>query len=107
MSADGAVRAMVGGRKFKGVAGQFNRAIMANRQTGSAFKPFVYATALELGYSYNDRVMDAPLTINIPGSGPWSPQNYTKDYRGEVTLTEALAQVAEHPRRAGVRGGRP
>lgn len=91
MSADGAVRAMVGGRKFKGVAGQFNRAIMANRQTGSAFKPFVYATALELGYSYNDRVLDGPLTINIPGSGPWSPQNYTKKYRGEVTLTEALA----------------
>ncbi len=97
MSADGAVRAMVGGRRFKGVAGQFNRAIMANRQTGSAFKPFVYATALELGYRYNDRVMDAPLTINIPGSGPWSPQNYTKDYRGEVTLTEALAMSLNTP----------
>ena len=97
MSADGAVRAMVGGRKFKGVAGQFNRAIMANRQTGSAFKPFVYATALELGYSYNDRVLDAPLTINIPGSGPWSPQNYTKNYKGEVTLTEALAMSLNTP----------
>ncbi len=97
MSADGAVRAMVGGRRFKGVAGQFNRAIMANRQTGSAFKPFVYATALELGYRYNDRVMDAPLTIDIPGSGPWSPQNYTKDYRGEVTLTEALAMSLNTP----------
>ncbi|EKE44508.1 penicillin-binding protein [Oceaniovalibus guishaninsula JLT2003] len=90
MSADGAVRAMVGGRKFKGVAGQFNRAIMAKRQTGSAFKPFVYAAALELGYSPNDRVMDAPLTLNIPGSGPWSPRNYTGEYRGEITLTEAL-----------------
>ncbi len=97
MSADGAVRAMVGGRKFKGVAGQFNRAIMANRQTGSAFKPFVYATALELGYSYDDRVLDAPLTINIPGSGPWSPKNYTRNYRGEVTLTEALAYSLNTP----------
>jgi len=97
MSADGAVRAMVGGRKFRGVAGQFNRAIMASRQTGSSFKPFVYATALELGYSYNDRVMDAPLTINVPGSGPWSPKNYTKNYRGEVSLTQALAMSLNTP----------
>ncbi|MCG6904594.1 MAG: PBP1A family penicillin-binding protein [Rhodobacter sp.] len=90
MSADGAVRAMVGGRQFKGVAGQFNRAIMAKRQTGSAFKPFVYATALDLGYRMDDTVLDAPLTIDIPGSGPWSPKNYSRDYRGEVTLTDAL-----------------
>ncbi|WP_102107365.1 transglycosylase domain-containing protein [Oceaniglobus roseus] len=90
MSADGAVRAMVGGRKLKGVAGQFNRAIMAKRQTGSAFKPFVYATALELGYNANDMVMDEPLTLNVPGSGPWSPKNYDGKYRGRVTLTEAL-----------------
>lgn len=97
MSADGAVRAMVGGRRFKGVAGSFNRAIMANRQTGSAFKPFVYATALELGYSYNDRVMDTPLTIDVPGSGPWTPQNYTKTFKGEVTLTTALAESLNIP----------
>ena len=97
MSADGAVRAMVGGRQFKGVAGQFNRAIMANRQTGSAFKPFVYATALELGYRYDDRVLDAPLTINVPGSGPWSPQNYTREYRGEVSLTDALVASLNIP----------
>ncbi|TYB88414.1 transglycosylase domain-containing protein [Oceaniovalibus sp. ACAM 378] len=92
MSSDGAVRAMVGGRKFKGVAGQFNRAIMAKRQTGSSFKPFVYAAALELGYSANDTVLDAPLTLNIPGSGPWSPKNYSRNYQGNVTLTEALKQ---------------
>ncbi|MEM6323257.1 MAG: PBP1A family penicillin-binding protein [Pseudomonadota bacterium] len=90
MSADGAVRAMVGGRQFRGVTGQFNRAIMAKRQTGSAFKPFVYATALELGYRLDDMVLDAPITIDVPGSGPWSPQNYTREFRGEVTLTEAL-----------------
>ncbi len=90
MSADGAVRAMVGGRKFKGVAGQFNRAIQAKRQTGSSFKPFVYATALELGYRYDDTILDEPITIDIPGSGPWSPRNYDKKFRGPVTLTDAL-----------------
>jgi penicillin-binding protein 1A len=97
MSADGAVRAMVGGRKFKGVAGQFNRAIQANRQTGSSFKPFVYATALDLGYSYADTVVDEPLTINIPGSGPWSPSNYDHEYHGRVTLTEALKRSYNIP----------
>ncbi|MEM6887507.1 MAG: PBP1A family penicillin-binding protein [Pseudomonadota bacterium] len=89
MSADGAVRAMVGGRKTK-VSGAFNRATQALRQTGSAFKPFVYAAALDLGYSPNDTVEDAPLTINIPGSGPWSPKNYSNQFYGRVTLTEAL-----------------
>jgi len=97
MSADGAVRAMVGGRKFRGVAGQFNRAIQAKRQTGSAFKPFVYATALDLGYTYADPVLDGPLTIDIPGSGPWSPRNYTNEYKGMVTLTDALKNSLNTP----------
>ncbi len=89
MSADGAVRAMVGGRDPT-VSGGFNRATMAKRQTGSAFKPFVYATALDMGYSYSDVVQDTPLTIDIPGSGPWSPKNYSRKYLGPVTLTDAL-----------------
>jgi penicillin-binding protein 1A len=89
MSADGAVRAMVGGRKTK-VAGAFNRATQALRQTGSSFKPFVYATALEMGWSSNDVIEDEEITINIPGSGPWTPQNYDRKYHGRVTLTEAL-----------------
>lgn len=97
MSADGAVRAMVGGRKLRGVAGQFNRAIQANRQTGSAFKPFVYATALEQGYTYADPVLDAPITIDIPGSGPWSPSNYTNEFYGLVTLTDALKNSLNTP----------
>lgn len=97
MSADGAVRAMVGGRKLRGVAGQFNRAIQARRQPGSAFKPFVYATALELGYTYADPIEDAPLTIDIPGSGPWSPRNYTNEYYGWVTLTNALQNSLNTP----------
>ncbi|MFT6451191.1 MAG: 1A family penicillin-binding protein [Halocynthiibacter sp.] len=90
MSADGAVRAMVGGRKLRGVAGNFNRAIQANRQTGSAFKPFVYAAALDLGFGYDATVVDEPLTLNIPGSGPWSPTNYDRKFHGRVTLTESL-----------------
>lgn len=89
MSADGAVRAMVGGRKTK-VAGAFNRATQALRQTGSSFKPFVYATALELGWSSNDTILDEQITINIPGSGDWTPQNYDRKFHGRVTLTEAL-----------------
>jgi len=91
MSADGAVRAMVGGRKTPN-AGDFNRATQALRQTGSTFKPFVYAAALDLGYTPDSLVLDGPLTLNIRGSGPWSPENYGKEYFGEVTLATALAK---------------
>ncbi|MEP3954710.1 MAG: transglycosylase domain-containing protein, partial [Paracoccaceae bacterium] len=96
MSADGAVRGMVGGRNAK-VSGAFNRAVQAKRQTGSAFKPFVYAAALDLGYSPNDTVTDEPLTIDIPGSGPWSPRNYTNKYYGKVSLTQALRDSLNIP----------
>ena len=89
MSSDGAVRAMVGGRKTR-VSGEFNRATMAMRQTGSSFKPFVYAAALDLGHSPLDVVDDAPYCVNIPGSGQWCPQNYDKKFHGVVTLTQAL-----------------
>lgn len=98
MSADGAVRAMVGGRDLSGLAGQFNRAIQAKRQTGSAFKPFVYAAALDLGWSPNDPVLDAPITIDVPGSGPWSPRNYTGEFaNANITLTEALKSSLNTP----------
>ncbi|MCL7465229.1 transglycosylase domain-containing protein [Phaeovulum sp. NW3] len=90
MSADGAVRAMVGGRKTK-VSGAFNRATQAKRQTGSTFKPFVYAAALDMGYTPDSIIEDAPLTINVRGSGPWSPKNYSREFRGPITLTESLA----------------
>ncbi|MCX7566600.1 PBP1A family penicillin-binding protein [Sulfitobacter sp. F26169L] len=96
MSADGAVRAMVGGRKTK-VSGAFNRATQALRQTGSAFKPFVYAAALDLGYSPNNLVDDSPYCINIPGSGQWCPRNYTNRFVGQTTLTNALAQSLNIP----------
>ncbi len=96
MSADGAVRAMVGGRDTR-VSGAFNRATQALRQTGSAFKPFVYATALELGYSPNDLVLDEPFCMTIPGSGQWCPKNYTNKHYGEVTLTRALRDSLNVP----------
>lgn len=90
MSRDGAVRAMVGGRK-NGLPGQFNRATQALRQTGSSFKPFVYAAALDLGYRFDTIIEDSPVTIDIPGSGPWTPKNYTRKFLGPITLTQALA----------------
>ncbi|MEM7520957.1 MAG: penicillin-binding transpeptidase domain-containing protein, partial [Pseudomonadota bacterium] len=96
MSADGAVRAMVGGRKTQ-VAGAFNRATQALRQTGSAFKPFVYAAALDLGYSPNDLIVDEPYCLNIPGSGEWCPRNYTNNFYGSVPLTTALQNSLNIP----------
>ncbi|CAN0604985.1 unnamed protein product, partial [Ectocarpus sp. 12 AP-2014] len=88
---------MVGGRKFKGVAGQFNRAIQAKRQTGSAFKPFVYAAALDLGYSPNAVVTDEPYCLDVPGSGEWCPKNYDNKFNGRMDLTQALAQSRNVP----------
>ena len=96
MSADGAVRAMVGGRDLR-ASGAFNRATQALRQTGSAFKPFVYATALDLGMSPLDTVDDSPLTINIAGSGPYSPDNYDREFKGIISLTQALAESRNIP----------
>ncbi len=84
MGPDGAVLAMLGGRDYE--ASQFNRATQAQRQPGSAFKPFVYMAALEAGYHPEDRVIDAPFT-----SGTYRPQNYDDKYYGEVTLAQALA----------------
>ncbi len=80
---DGAVRAMVGGRDYG--ASQFNRATLALRQPGSSFKPFVYATAMEHGYTPSTVVPDLPITI-----GNWTPKNYTRSYLGPVTLKTAL-----------------
>ncbi|MES2435469.1 MAG: PBP1A family penicillin-binding protein [Pseudomonadota bacterium] len=96
MSADGAVRAMVGGRKTES-AGAFNRATQALRQTGSSFKPFVYAAALDLGWSPSDYVEDVPLTLHIPGSGAWTPDNYDKKFKGLITLTQALEESRNIP----------
>jgi penicillin-binding protein 1A len=85
MSPDGAVRAMVGGRDYGG--SQFNRATQAQRQPGSAFKPFVYLAGLEAGLRPSDQFVDAPIRI-----GNWQPRDYTGRYQGEMTLAEGLAQ---------------
>ncbi|MFN4130982.1 MAG: transglycosylase domain-containing protein, partial [Paracoccaceae bacterium] len=96
MSADGAVRAMVGGRQAM-AAGSFNRATQAKRQTGSSFKPFAYAAAMDLGFTPADYVEDTPLTINIPGSGAWTPRNFDNRFKGMITLTQALAESRNIP----------
>ncbi|MEL6794549.1 MAG: penicillin-binding transpeptidase domain-containing protein, partial [Pseudomonadota bacterium] len=90
MEPDGRVRAIVGGRDPR--ANTFNRATQALRQTGSAFKPIVYAAAMEAGYGPFDTIEDKPLTMDIPGSGRWSPKNYSGEFEGVVTLEEALAK---------------
>ena len=91
----GAVRAMVGGRD-RG-AGRFNRATQAKRQTGSAFKPVVYAAALEAGLTPRSVVRDAPVSIE-----GWSPENYDRNFRGPVTLDRGAGAVDQHRRRAPV-----
>ena len=81
---DGAVKALVGGRNY--ADSQFNRAVAAKRQPGSAFKPFVYLAALEKGLTPDTVREDAPITVK-----GWSPENYSREYFGPVTLTKALA----------------
>lgn len=90
LSRDGAVRAMVGGRKT-GLAGSFNRATQALRQTGSSFKPFVYAAALESGYTFDTIIEDSPITIKVPG-GEWTPKNYLRKFRGPIPMEQGLAE---------------
>ncbi len=96
MSADGAVRAMVGGRNIS-IGGQFNRATQALRPTGSLFKPFIYAAALELGHTPMEIINDEPLCMNIPGSGEWCPRNYDREFKGPITLTQALYESRNIP----------
>ena len=96
MSADGAVRAMVGGRNLR-ATGAFNRATQALRQSGSAFKPFIYAAALDLGMSPFAMVNDAPECWSIRGSREWCPENYDRTFKGPVTLIQALAESRNLP----------
>jgi penicillin-binding protein 1A len=84
MTPDGVVRALVGGRNY--AESQFNRAIAARRQPGSAFKPFVYLTALEHGLTPDTVREDKPISVQ-----GWRPENFEHEYLGPVTLTQALA----------------
>ncbi len=88
-NASGAVRAMVGG--YDWTQSKFNRATQALRQAGSAFKPFVYLTALEQGYTAADTVFDGPLSIVLdPRQPPYRPSNYDGKFHGIVTFRRAL-----------------
>ena len=89
MTPDGAVRALVGGKNY--AESQFNRAVAAKRQPGSAFKPFVYLTALERGLTPDIVRDDKPIAVK-----GWKPENYSREYYGPVTLTQALAHLAQH-----------
>jgi len=89
----GQIRAMVGGFSFE--RSKFNRATQALRQVGSSFKPFVYTTAIDRGYTPATILQDSPVTYpGGPGQPPYSPQNYEKDFWGPITIRRAL----EHSR---------
>lgn len=81
----GAVRAMVGGQDYG--RSQFNRATSALRQPGSSFKPYVYALAMETGFTPQSRISDGPITWR-----GWSPRNYGRSYSGRMDLTRALVK---------------
>lgn len=87
----GDIRSLVGGRTFE--RGTFNRALSARRQPGSAFKPFVFATALAAGYTPASEVDDDPIDV-IQGRKVWSPSNYNDDYGGRMTFRKALMRSA-------------
>lgn len=96
----GRILAMVGGRDYR--MSQFNRAVQAHRSAGSLFKPFVYLAAFEAardqgtGLTPASLVEDEPVTLES-GTGPWSPQNYDRQYRGPVTVRTALEQSLNVP----------
>jgi penicillin-binding protein 1A len=93
-SASGDIKALVGGYDFEG--SQFNRATQALRQTGSAFKPFIYAMALDHGMAPTDTIEDTPISFPS-GESQWSPQNYDHKFEGVITLRRALAQSRNVP----------
>ncbi|HEV2641754.1 MAG TPA: transglycosylase domain-containing protein, partial [Candidatus Elarobacter sp.] len=87
----GDIRALVGGRRYE--RGGFDRALLAHRQPGSAFKPFVYATAMQAGYTPATEIDDDPIDVRV-GRTVWSPHNYNDDYGGRITFRRALMRSA-------------
>ena len=92
---NGAVRALVGGRDYE--QSRFNRGTRARRQAGSAFKPFVFATALAEGYTPSQLISDSTLRMELPGGEIWEPQNITGEYEGVVSLRTALVRSKNVP----------
>ncbi|MCP4023919.1 MAG: PBP1A family penicillin-binding protein [Desulfobacteraceae bacterium] len=91
----GGIISMVGGRSFD--HSKFNRATQAQRQPGSAFKPFVYAAALQKGFSQASILLDAPLFYHISKNNSWEVHNFSKKYSGEMTFRKALALSKNTP----------
>jgi penicillin-binding protein 1B len=97
----GQILSWVGGRNYG--QNQFDRVSLAKRQPGSAFKPFVYLTALDSDLNRyrvartTSILVDEPTTIEIAGVGSWTPENYDREFRGEVTVREALARSLNIP----------
>jgi penicillin-binding protein 1A len=85
---------MVGGRDF--ALSQFNRATQSQREVGSSFKPYVYATAVEAGAKPTDLIVDGPVSFYTP-NGPYTPHNYEGDYKGAMTLLNAFAESRNIP----------
>ncbi len=91
----GAMRALIGGRSFE--ESNFNRAVMAMRQPGSAFKPFIYLAGIQRGFYPSYTIVDAPIVFHERGQPPWRPQNYDREYHGPVTLRYALQKSLNIP----------
>lgn len=91
----GAMRTMIGGRQMG--RNLYNRSVQAMRQPGSAFKPFVYAAALEQGWEQNQTLTDAPLSLDQPDGTTWEVNNFSRDFKGEMTLRTALALSKNTP----------
>jgi len=93
-AATGYVKALIGGADFART--EFNRALYAHRQPGSAFKPFVYLAALEAGHTPTEELDDSPIRYVSAGK-VWAPENYDGKFRGPVTLEQALAESINVP----------
>ncbi|MBF0202774.1 MAG: PBP1A family penicillin-binding protein [Desulfamplus sp.] len=86
----GHVKAMVGGRNYQ--RSQFNRAVQSKRQPGSAFKPIIYAAALDKGYTTSSIIIDSPIAFKDGSNKIWKPQNYKEAFYGPTRLREALVK---------------
>jgi penicillin-binding protein 1A len=92
---NGQIRALIGGRDFND--SNFNRAVQASRQPGSAYKPFIYAAAIDNGFSPTDVILDTPISFQAGNGMEWAPQNYDHKFRGPITLRAALAHSVNVP----------
>lgn len=91
----GEIKAMVGGNDFQ--ESEFNRATQAMRQVGSTFKPFVYSTAFEDGMDPDSMVLDAPISFRDKLGRTWSPSNYDRKFKGQITIRQALTESRNIP----------